>query len=133
MIPAMEKKVNLKPVFSNRVHSDAWEGPCRTGKMEELTEEYIIPTVFDKRVVRVVSRAVAQAAQLRERPTLSLQPLDRGRNCHQSAQLQPRQFAHQGCQLPYLLRREPAFARLVADVDLQAQLKRRQVRRALLA
>jgi len=40
MIPAMEKKINLKPVFSNRVHTAAWEGPCRTGKLEELTEEY---------------------------------------------------------------------------------------------
>ncbi len=28
---AMDVKVNLKPVFSNLVHTDWWEGPCRVG------------------------------------------------------------------------------------------------------
>ena len=26
---AMDVKVNLKPIFSNLVHTDWWEGPCR--------------------------------------------------------------------------------------------------------
>ena len=32
---AMDVKVNVKPVFSNLVHSDWWEGPCRVGVREE--------------------------------------------------------------------------------------------------
>ncbi len=31
--------VNVKPVFLNLVHSSAYEGPCRTGKRENLTPE----------------------------------------------------------------------------------------------
>lgn len=37
---AMDVKVNLKPIFSNLVHTDWWEGPCRVGVMEEGTPEY---------------------------------------------------------------------------------------------
>ena len=37
---AMDVKVNLKPVFSNLVHTDWWEGPCRVGPMEEGTPEF---------------------------------------------------------------------------------------------
>lgn len=37
---AMDEKVNVKPVFSNLVHSDWWEGPCRVGVLEEGTPEY---------------------------------------------------------------------------------------------
>ena len=36
MINPMDIKVNVKPVFSNRVHSGIWEGPCRVGTPEEL-------------------------------------------------------------------------------------------------
>ena len=32
---AMDVKVNLRPVFSNMVHTDWWEGPCRVGVFEE--------------------------------------------------------------------------------------------------
>lgn len=32
---AMDVKVNLRPVFSNMVHTDWWEGPCRVGIFEE--------------------------------------------------------------------------------------------------
>lgn len=32
-------KVNVKPVFSSIVHTAAYEGPCRCGKLEELTPE----------------------------------------------------------------------------------------------
>ena len=32
---AMDVKVNLRPVFSNLVHTDWWEGPCRVGIFEE--------------------------------------------------------------------------------------------------
>ena len=39
---AMDVKVNLKPVFSNMVHSDIWEGPCRVGLKEELDPRYEI-------------------------------------------------------------------------------------------
>lgn len=41
---AMDVKVNVKPVFSNMVHSDAWEGPCRVGEPEELQPAYEIRT-----------------------------------------------------------------------------------------
>ena len=37
---AMDVKVNLKPIFSNLVHTDWWEGPCRVGPMEEGTPEF---------------------------------------------------------------------------------------------
>ena len=37
---AMDVKVNVKPVFSNMIHSDWWEGPCRVGPREEGTPEY---------------------------------------------------------------------------------------------
>ena len=37
---AMDVKVNLRPVFSNLVHTDWWEGPCRVGVEEEGTPEY---------------------------------------------------------------------------------------------
>ena len=36
---AMDVKVNLRPVFSNLVHTDWWEGPCRVGIEEENTPE----------------------------------------------------------------------------------------------
>jgi len=32
-------KVNVKPVFGSMVHTEAYEGPCRCGKMEELIPE----------------------------------------------------------------------------------------------
>lgn len=41
---AMDVKVNLKPIFSNMVHSDIWEGPCRVGLTEELDPKYEIRT-----------------------------------------------------------------------------------------
>ena len=37
---AMDVKVNLRPVFSNLVHTDWWEGPCRVGPRETGTPEY---------------------------------------------------------------------------------------------
>ena len=37
---AMDVKVNVRPIFSNLVHSDWWEGPCRVGVQEEGTPEY---------------------------------------------------------------------------------------------
>jgi len=37
---AMDVKVNLRPVFSNLVHSDYWEGPCRVGPEETGTPAY---------------------------------------------------------------------------------------------
>lgn len=37
---AMDVKVNIKPVYSNMVHSDVWEGPCRVGPRELLEPEY---------------------------------------------------------------------------------------------
>lgn len=43
---AMDVKVNVKPVFSNLVHSDWWEGPCRVGPQEQGTPE------FERRVGR---------------------------------------------------------------------------------
>ena len=40
----MDVKVNIRPVFSNMVHTDAWEGPCRVGTPEELQPSYEIRT-----------------------------------------------------------------------------------------
>lgn len=41
---AMDVKVNIRPVFSNMVHTDAWEGPCRVGTEEELQPSYEVRT-----------------------------------------------------------------------------------------
>ncbi|MGI5899932.1 MAG: hypothetical protein ACOX8S_08440 [Christensenellales bacterium] len=41
---AMDVKVNVKPVFSNMVHTGVWEGPCRVGLPEELEPSYEIRT-----------------------------------------------------------------------------------------
>ena len=41
---AMDVKVNVKPVFSNMVHSGVWEGPCRVGTPEQLSPSYEIRT-----------------------------------------------------------------------------------------
>lgn len=38
----MNVKINIRPVFSNMVHTDAWEGPCRVGTAEELQPSYEI-------------------------------------------------------------------------------------------
>lgn len=40
MKSAMDVKVNVKPVFSNVVHSAIWEGPCRVGEEETLSPTY---------------------------------------------------------------------------------------------
>ena len=40
----MDVKVNICPVFSNMVHTDAWEGPCRVGTDEELQPSYEMRT-----------------------------------------------------------------------------------------
>ncbi len=37
---AIDVKVNIRPVFSNRVHTAVWEGPCRVGDPERLSPEY---------------------------------------------------------------------------------------------
>jgi L-fucose isomerase-like protein len=37
---AMDIKINVKPVFSNMVHSGVWEGPCRVGRPDELEPSY---------------------------------------------------------------------------------------------
>ena len=42
MKAALDVRINVKPVFSNMVHTDAWEGPCRVGPHEKLTKEYDI-------------------------------------------------------------------------------------------
>lgn len=41
---AMDVRVNIKPVFSNMVHTDIWEGPCRVGTPEELSPAYEVRT-----------------------------------------------------------------------------------------
>ena len=37
---AIDVKINVKPIFSNVVHTSVWEGPCRVGTPEELSPEY---------------------------------------------------------------------------------------------
>ena len=41
---AMDVKVNLKPIFSNLVHTDWWEGPCRVGPMAVSYTHLTLPT-----------------------------------------------------------------------------------------
>ena len=55
---AIDVKINLKPIFSNVVHTSVWEGPCRVGTPEELSPEY------ESRVGREQCRV--WGAQLRE-------------------------------------------------------------------
>jgi hypothetical protein len=40
MKKAIDVRVNVKPIFSNMVHSGIWEGPCRVGTKEELDPLY---------------------------------------------------------------------------------------------
>jgi hypothetical protein len=40
MKKAIDVKVNVKPVFSNMIHTGIWEGPCRVGTKEELDPVY---------------------------------------------------------------------------------------------
>ena len=40
MRKAIDVKVNIKPVYSNMVHTDIWEGPCRVGPPELLDPAY---------------------------------------------------------------------------------------------
>ena len=40
MKKAIDVKINVKPIFSNVVHTAIWEGPCRVGTVEELSPEY---------------------------------------------------------------------------------------------
>ena len=40
MKKAIDVKINIKPIFSNRTHTAYWEGPCRVGRPEELSPEY---------------------------------------------------------------------------------------------
>ncbi len=39
---AIDVKINVKPISSNRIHLKAYEGPCRTGEMDRLTTEFEI-------------------------------------------------------------------------------------------
>ena len=41
---AIDVRVNVKPVFSNVVHTAIWEGPCRVGQPERLDPEYEMRT-----------------------------------------------------------------------------------------
>ena len=38
-VKPIDVKVNVKPVFAQLIHHAAYEGPCRTGRMEDLTPE----------------------------------------------------------------------------------------------
>ena len=40
MKKVIDVKINVKPIFSNVVHTAIWEGPCRVGTVEELSPEY---------------------------------------------------------------------------------------------
>jgi len=39
---AMEARINVKPIYSNIVHTAIWEGPCRVGTPETLSPQYEI-------------------------------------------------------------------------------------------
>ena len=72
---AMDVKVNVKPVFSNLVHSDWWEGPCRVGPQEQGTPE------FERRVGREQFEVWKQ--ELEERLHLRLFAAHHQRGDHQ--------------------------------------------------
>ena len=40
MKKAIDVKINIRPVYSNLVHTDIWEGPCRVGSAELLDPAY---------------------------------------------------------------------------------------------
>ena len=40
MKKAIDVKINIKPIFSNRTHTAVWEGPCRVGDPNYLSPEY---------------------------------------------------------------------------------------------
>lgn len=40
MKKAIDVKLNIKPIFSNVVHTAIWEGPCRVGTLEELSPDF---------------------------------------------------------------------------------------------
>ena len=40
MKKAIDVKINIRPVYSNLVHTDIWEGPCRVGPAELLDPAY---------------------------------------------------------------------------------------------
>lgn len=40
MKKAIDAKINIKPIFSNRTHTAVWEGPCRVGDPKYLSPEY---------------------------------------------------------------------------------------------
>ena len=40
MKKAIDVKINIRPVYSNLVHTDIWEGPCRVGPAELLDPTY---------------------------------------------------------------------------------------------
>ena len=44
MKKAIDVKINVKPIFANRVHTAIWEGPCRVGDPRYLSPEYEIRT-----------------------------------------------------------------------------------------
>ena len=74
-----------------------------------------------------------QFAQSRVREALRGHIDRRRRHGHQTAQPHPRQGGHRARHGQHLIDGQAALAGLTADVDLQAQLKRRQAGRALLA
>jgi len=41
---AIDVRINVKPVFSNMVHTGIWEGPCRVGTKEELDPIFEVRT-----------------------------------------------------------------------------------------
>lgn len=48
MKKAMNVRINIKPVFSNLVHTAVWEGPCRVGPAEELDPKYEVRAGLEK-------------------------------------------------------------------------------------
>ena len=48
MKKAMDVRINIKPVYSNLVHSAIWEGPCRVGAVEELDPRYEVRAGLEK-------------------------------------------------------------------------------------
>ncbi len=69
MISALNQKINIKPIFANKVHTAIWEGPCRVGPKEVLDPEYEIRTgieqcsIWHKQLLKNISSEYANVLE----------------------------------------------------------------------
>ncbi len=71
---AIDVKINVKPISSNRIHLKAYEGPCRTGEMDRLTTEFEINKAKKNyaKFVKDIERNLSKEAVMLEPVSLRL-------------------------------------------------------------